>query len=288
MGQVGENDRTTARAKTIAFQNNSRKAPPVPVETCPWCGWRLKTTSFQLVRTRPDGGIQPDTSHPDQLRLLCQNPRCRFKGQNTLPIVAVDEPLYRRVPCFVIATIDKFASLPWTGASGALLGGADRQDAAGFYGPWEPGVGQKLPKPLAPPDLIIQDELHLISGPLGTMAGLYETAIDALCSRTVGSHVIRPKVIASTATVRRAESQIRALFTRAGVEVFPPPGPDRRTSFFARTVPLESSPGRLYVGLAAPGRSLKVILLRTVPVAPRCSAEELGGGRRRQEREEPG
>src|SRR6185295_15862978 len=74
MGQVGETDRTTARAKTIAFQNNSRKAPPVPVETCPWCGWRLKTHSFQLVRTRPDGGIQPDTSHPDQLRLLCQNP----------------------------------------------------------------------------------------------------------------------------------------------------------------------------------------------------------------------
>jgi len=112
----------------------------------------------------------------------------------------VDEPLYRRVPCFVIATVDKFASLPWTGASGALLGGADRHDAAGFYGASDPGIGQALPARLLPPDLIIQDELHLISGPLGTMAGLYETVIDALCSRTVDGHLVRPKVIASTAT----------------------------------------------------------------------------------------
>ena len=94
---------------------------------------------------RHPAGHQPSRSAPAAV----PEPECRFKGQNTLPIVAVDEPLYRRVPCFVIATVDKFASLPWTGASGALLGGADRHDAAGFYGPWEPGVGQKLPKPLA-------------------------------------------------------------------------------------------------------------------------------------------
>jgi hypothetical protein len=263
MGQVGESDRTTARAKTIAFQNNSRKAPPIPLDTCPWCGWRLRPQSFVLAKTRADGGFVIDTNQPDQLRIQCHHARCRFTGRNTLPIVAVDEPLYRRLPCFVIATVDKFASLPWTGASGALLGGADRYDAAGFYGAWEPNVGQKLASPLAPPDLIIQDELHLISGPLGTMAGLYETVIDGLCSRNVDGHLLRPKVIASTATVRRAESQIRALFTRAGVEVFPPPGPDRRDSFFARTVSLEEAPGRRYVGLAAPGRSLKVVLLRS-------------------------
>ena len=176
--------------------------------------------------------------------------------------MAVDEPLYRRVPCFVIATVDKFASLPWVGASGALLGGADRFDRAGFYGPWQPGVGQKLPKPLAPPDLIIQDELHLISGPLGTMAGLYEAAVDHLCTRGEGAERIRPKVVASTATVRKAQAQIQALFARR-VEVFPPPGPDRRTSFFAETVGLETQPGRLYLGVAAQGRSLKVVLLRT-------------------------
>jgi hypothetical protein len=282
MGQVGEKDNTTARAKTIAYQNNSRKAAPIPVETCPWCGIKLKPSAFQLVRTRPDGSIQPDTREPDQLRILCSNLKCRFRGQNPLPIVAVDEPLYRRLPCFVIATVDKFASLPWTGASGALLGGADRYDAAGFYGPWDPGVGQKLASPLAPPDLIIQDELHLISGPLGSMAGLYEAAIDALCARTHDGHVVRPKIIASTATVRRAEAQILALFTRSGVEVFPPPGPDRRTSFFARTVDLDVTPGRLYLGLAAPGRALKVILLRTyltlLAAAQKCW-DEAGGAK---------
>lgn len=283
MGQVGETDRTTARAKTIAYQNNSRKAAPVPVENCPWCGTKLKSGSFNLVRTIPTGGIAPDTSNPDQLRLMCPNSQCRFKGANPLPIVAVDEPLYRRLPCFVIATVDKFASLPWTGASGALLGGADRYDAAGFYGASVPGIGQPLPRPLSPPDLIIQDELHLISGPLGTMTGLYETAIDALCTRQQDGHDVRPKIVASTATVRRAETQIRALFTRrAGVEVFPPPGPDRRTSFFAITVTLEQSPGREYVGVAAQGRSLKVVLLRTylaLLAAAQKSWEEAGGAK---------
>ena len=115
---------------------------------------------------------------------------------------------------------------------------------------------------MPPPELIIQDELHLISGPLGTIAGLYETAIDALSARQVGETSIRPKIVASTATVRRADRQIRALFDRRQVRVFPPPGPDRRDSFFARTESPDQSPARLYVGVAAQGRSLKVVLLR--------------------------
>jgi hypothetical protein len=218
MGRKGEKDDTSARAKTIRYRNNSRKAAPIPVETCPWCGTKLKPTSFLLW---------PDTDNPQELKVLCASPTCRFRGKNPLPIVAVDEPVYRRVPCFVIATVDKFASLPWVGASGALLGGADRHDAAGFYGPWQPDTGHKLPKSLTPPDLIIQDELHLISGPLGTMAGLYETAIDALCTRELEGRALRPKIVASTATVRRAADQIRALFGRSVVEIFPPPCPYR-------------------------------------------------------------
>jgi len=139
----------------------------------------------------------------------------------------------------------------------------DRYDKDGFYGPCHPNVGQLLPEPLPPPDLIIQDELHLISGPMGTMVGLYETALDELCCRQDGERHVRPKIVASTATVRRAEKQIRALFNRCAVDIFPPPGPDRRDSFFARThTPLEIN-AQQYIGIAAQGRSPKVIMLRT-------------------------
>ena len=115
---------------------------------------------------------------------------------------------------------------------------------------------------LPPPDLIIQDELHLISGPLGTMVGLYETALDELCAVGTSGRRVRPKIIASTATVRRAENQIRALFNRRMVDIFPPPGPDRRDSFFAETHSPDKSNARLYLGVAAQGRSPKVVMLR--------------------------
>jgi hypothetical protein len=113
-----------------------------------------------------------------------------------------------------------------------------------------------------PPDVIIQDELHLISGPLGTMVGLYETALNELCCREVQGRKVRPKIIASTATVRRAENQIRALFNHRLVDIFPPPGPDRRDSFFAETHSTKQSHARLYLGVAAQGRSPKVVMLR--------------------------
>ena len=126
--------------------------------------------------------------------------------------------------------------------------------------PAEPGRGTPLAAPLPPPDLVIQDELHLISGPLGTMAGLYETAIDGLCTRSSTAAAVRPKIVASTATVRRAQDQIQALFGRSLTQVFPPPGPDRRDSFFARTVPASEAPARRYVGVAAQGRNPKVVM----------------------------
>jgi len=255
MGAKHDSRPTTARARTLAHQNNYKRHPsPIPLENCPWCGTPFEHTSFRL---------HPTLDHPRELQIRCSNRDCVFTRNQALPLVAVDEPLYRRLPCFVVATVDKFAGLPWVGEAGVLLGGADRSDANGFYGPAEPGEGRPLARPLLPPDLIIQDELHLISGPLGTMVGLYETALDALATRKQGEALIRPKIIASTATVRRAEKQIRALFGRSVVEVFPPPGPDPRDSFFARTVKPTEKHARLYLGIASQGRSLKVVLLRT-------------------------
>ncbi len=254
MGRKGDKDSYSARTRTIAFLNDDRKPSPIPLENCPWCGTKFKSNSFQLI---------PNPDQPKDLRVRCANRYCEFSGNRHLPILSVDEPIYRRLPCFLIATVDKFAALPWTGEVGGFFGKVERHDKDGFYGPCHPANGMPMAKPLLPPDLVIQDELHLISGPMGTMVGLYETALDALCEREVGGKKVRPKIVASTATVRRAESQIRALFDRQLVDIFPPPGPDRRDTFFARTHSTQESNARMYVGVAAQGRSPKRVMLRT-------------------------
>ena len=124
----------------------------------------------------------------------------------------------------------------------------------------EPPKGARpLPDGLMPPELIVQDELHLISGPLGTMVGLYEAAVDYLCERPVGGKAAAPKVICSTATVRRAREQIQALFGRP-MNLFPPRGVTDGDNFFSRV--LTDEPGRLYVGVGAPGRALRAVSVR--------------------------
>jgi len=252
LGRKGDGRSDAARTKVRQFKADPKSKPsPIPLENCPWCGTRFGPDSFALL---------PNDDQPRELRVVCTNFDCDFTRDRALPIVAVDEPIYRRLPAFVIATVDKFASLPWVGQAGTFLGGADRHDATGFYGAAEPGKGTRLVAPLPPPDLVIQDELHLIAGPLGTMAGLYEAAIEALCVREIDGRAVRPKIVASTATVRRAQDQIQALFARPLTQVFPPPGPDRRDSFFARTVSASEVPARLYLGIAGQGRNPKVVM----------------------------
>ena len=265
MGRKGDNRSDSARSKTIRFKNNPTGKPsPIPLEDCPWCGTRFQPASFDL---------RPDDDAPTELRIVCADFECDFSGDRPLPILGVDEPIYRRLPAFLIATVDKFASLPWTARTGVLLGGADRFDDSGFYGAADPRRGRPLNRPLPPPDLVIQDELHLISGPLGTMAGLYETVIEALCVRAAGGadHTgdefapkVHPKIVASTATVRQAKDQIQALFARSNTRIFPPPGPDRRDSFFAEITPVAKAPGRTYLGIASPGRNPKVLMRRVL------------------------
>ena len=234
MGRKGDSSNNTARARTLRFASDTSREPPLPLEQCPWCGTPFTKYSFRL---------DPDSNNPENLLVRCSSRHCEFGRGRYLPIVAVDEPIYARLPAFMIATADKFAALPWSGETARFFRGGDPADPR-------------------PPDLIIQDELHLISGPLGTMAGLYETAIDQLCKRQIGDTEVRPKVIASTATARMATRQIRALFNRQFAEVFPAPGIDRRNSFFAEQVSESDAAGRLYLGVAAPGRGPKVIFLR--------------------------
>ena len=252
MGRKGASAWRTARSKTIQFKEDPRNNPrPIPIELCPWCGATLDEDSFNL---------DPNTDRPQRLIVTCSDFDCEF-SEHPLPVVAVDESIYRRLPSFLIATVDKFAALPWTGESGLLLGGANRYDAHGFYGPCDPRVGLALPTPIPGPDLIIQDELHLISGPLGTMAGLYETAIEQLCVLNSDGRRIGPKIVASTATIRRARDQVQALFGRSQTQIFPPPGASRHDSFFARTE-VDPAQARSYLGVSALGRNSKMVTRR--------------------------
>lgn len=256
MGRKGERRADTARRKTLRYKADPQANPaPIPIERCPWCGTPFEAGSFTLL---------PNADRPRDMRVVCSDFECEFSGERPLPIVGVDEPLYRRLPAFLVATVDKFAALPWEGPSGALLGGADRYDSDGFYGPASPGRGSRLDAPLPPPDLVIQDELHLVTGPLGTMMGLHETAVEGLCGLGANGVTAKPKIVASTATARSASDQVQAVFARPGTMVFPPPGPDRRDSFFARTVLADEVPARRYLGIAATGRNPKVIMRRVL------------------------
>ena len=257
LGSKGDKDDRTAYKRVLQYRKNPAKvAAPAPIKACPWCGTPFTENSFACV----------PAAQPLNLELRCTNQDCDFTGDRPLPIVTVDEAIYRRLPAFLVATVDKFASLPWVGEAGAFFGHVDRYDPATcqFFGASDPRAGVPLDNgfSLDPPDLIVQDELHLISGPLGTVAGLYETAVDRLASRGGGAFRIRPKIIASTATVRRARTQIKALFDRNETHIFPPPGIDRTDSFFAVTS--TSDPSRLYMGIAAQGRGPKVMFLRSL------------------------
>ena len=237
----------------LAQYRNKRGPAPSPLKKCPWCGSEFDEDSFRL---------HPTAAAPLRLDIRCTNLDCEFSGSDRLPIVVVDEEIYRRLPAFLIATVDKFANVPWEGRAGAFFGHVDRYDQTGFYGASEPGWGSQLKSEVRPIDLIIQDELHLISGPLGTIAGLYETAFDLLASRLVNGERRGPKIVASTATVRRAEAQIRSLFGRERTAIFPPPGVERTHSFFAE-IDMET-PSRLYIGVASPGRGPKLVFLRAL------------------------
>ena len=238
---------------------------PMQIIACPWCGEEITARDYRV------------SGRPEQCRVYCPSRYCEFSdrpgaGETNLPVLVVDDDIYRRCPSLVIGTVDKFAQLTWKWRAGAVLGRVDKYcqkhgftvdaldndcgahaDAVSFL------LGDHGPARLDPPELIIQDELHLISGPLGTLTGIYETAIDALCA---GGSAGRPKIIASTATAKKAPGQIAAVFDRRDSRVFPPQGLDYGESFFATRADPAETPGRAYVGMCVTSRSGPTVLGR--------------------------
>ncbi|MCT7970375.1 DISARM system helicase DrmA [Laspinema sp. D1] len=254
---------------------------PHQLTNCPWCGNAID----------PGTNIKVDSVEKGRGRTMIQcgdkMGRCLFSKGEGLPVVVVDEEIYRCLPSLLIATVDKFAQMPWKGEVKMLFGQVSGYcDRHGFRSPdlqdenshkktaTLPAAKTRPHPNLRPPDLIIQDELHLISGPLGTLVGLYETAVDELASWEVNGKKIRPKVVASTATIRQAQTQVNNLFLRS-LQVFPPQGLDIEDNFFSRQrEPSEEDPGRRYLGICAPGKRLKAAMIR-VYVATLASAQTL-------------
>lgn len=247
---------------------------PSQLTNCPWCGEKVDEGKDVIVESFKMGRARTLAFCGDK-KGRCEFSRAKSPGEG-LPVVVVDEELYRLLPSMIIATVDKFAQMPWNGRTQMLFGQVDGYCPRHGFRSSEVEDSDSHPKkndlpavktlphgPLRPPDLIIQDELHLISGPLGSMTGLYETAVDELCSWEVGGRRVRPKVIASTATIRNAAAQVHGLFLRQ-VEIFPPPGTSIENNFFSiQRKPSPEYPGRRYIGVCAPGKRLKAILIRT-------------------------
>ncbi len=220
---------------------------PFQLQQCPWCGTLIVPS--QIDPDRQSYGIRATER---SFQFFCPTSACPFN--HLLPIGVIDEQLYDQPPTFLLATVDKFAQLPWEPRAGIFFGSAETE----------------------PPGLIIQDELHLLSGPLGTMVGLYETGIETLISLNGAA----PKIVASTATIRRASEQISGLFGRPVTRVFPPSGTDSRDSYYARE---SSRPGRRYVGILPQSHSTQTSVVNLAsallqsPVSCGLTGDELDG-----------
>ncbi|PWQ93497.1 DISARM system helicase DrmA [Leucothrix arctica] len=251
---------------------NAGSSSPAQLTSCPWCGTEIDPSKHIEVNT-----------HKLQTSIYCgdKKGRCDFSKAKTakfahpgLPVLVVDEEIYHRPPSMMIATVDKFAMMAWRGQTRTLFGKASLEcerhgllwpdgDCTGNH-PKTPTLAAtkaKVIKPIRPPDLIIQDEFHLISGPLGTMVGLYETAIDELTTWDLDGISVKPKIIASTATVRKAKEQVSGVFNRK-VAIFPPHGLDIEDNFFSVQRPIEQQYGRRYLGVCSPGSARPAVLIR--------------------------
>ena len=265
---VGQNlTPNTSRQSKNAISGEERdsihsEGSPVQHTHCPWCGTRVDARCYAV-----DGKSGWTVAH-------CSSKSCFFSSRDktetkrALPVVTVDADIYRRCPAMIIATVDKFARMPYKEQTASLFGRVDRYcgrhgflTAGDWCGAQSGHRDARIMRisELDGPDLIIQDELHLITGPLGSMVGLYETAVDYLSRRGLGDGAAGPKIITSTATIRGADDQVRKIFNRDPPRVFPPPGIRRADSFFWWE---SGRSGRQYVGTSFSHRSAKYSLAR--------------------------
>ena len=263
----------TGAKQSLEYAKDHRGEPPsehnpIQLLSCPWCGAKLDYRNYAVERQTGDGGARIE-----QCRIYCSRSSCSFskekggKNDGNLPVLVVDEDIYNRCPSLIISTVDKFAQISWNEKIRKLFGRTDRwcqkhgfvithyvksgcQKHQGYDEPSD------IPKFLHPPELIVQDELHLISGPLGTLVGAYETAIEFLCTNRDG---ITPKILASTATIKKAEEQIQGVFKRDDAFIFPPQGFEFGDSFFAQVVDRKEKRGKIYIGVCGTAKKGQTI-----------------------------
>ena len=201
---------------------------PFQLSNCQWCNTKI------IGREQSDGN--PSIGHRisrNSLVSYCLNEKCFFSEKNNgLPIVLVDEDIYKNPPTVLFATVDKFAQLAW------------REEATSLFN----YNGNRKP------ELIIQDELHLLNGPLGSLVGLFENVVLSLCT----THDQKPKIIASTATIKNVEEQVKGLYNRS-VQIFPQYATNADDTFFSKTL---SESKRRYIGVLPTGRTQTMTSLR--------------------------
>ncbi|BDA71632.1 Helicase-like [Calothrix sp. PCC 7716] len=244
-GETTPNSRKDAIAKFKKLEKDPQAENPFIISKCPWCGAQLgPVTANKSTRSKLKApNVLGYQAVRNTVAIKCSDSACEFFKGHGLPIYVIDEDIYEKRPSLIIGTVDKFALLAWSYA----------QPARGLF-----GIDVCGERTSSPPGLIIQDELHLISGPLGSVVGLYETVIEELCTDRRNKQVIKPKIVCSTATIRRYPEQVKALYGRSLVSLFPSPGIDASDSFFSRYALNDDGTykrGRIYVGIHAPSLS---------------------------------
>lgn len=236
-GDTTPNHMQEAVAKYEDLYSHKTDINPFVMLKCPWCGAQMGTVDIGGGKRRlPGYKIITGARKSKKFFFKCTNTEngCDFSSGTGLPLYIIDDDIYDKTPTLVLGTVDKFATLPY------------KPEAQGIF-------GYKNGEKVTSPDLVIQDELHLISGPLGSMVGHYETMIHDLCTDRKPLGDISPKIIASTATISRAKEQCHALYgcKTENVFQFPPAGLDAGDSFFAYEDKTKN--GRRYVGILASG-----------------------------------